>query len=920
MLNKALTKVFGSKHARDVKRLQPQVAAINALEPEMRALSDAALRAKTEEFRRQLADGKSLDELLVPAFAVVREASRRALGMRHYDVQLIGGMVLHSGKIAEMRTGEGKTLVATLPVYLNALPGKGVHVVTVNDYLARRDAEWMGQIYRFLGLTVGVVRHGISDEERRLAYASDVTYAQNNELGFDYLRDNMKFDLSAMVQRGHFYAIVDEVDSILIDEARTPLIISGPSEESVDKYYVIDRIIPKLERGEEIEEKDGSKYSTGDFVVDEKAQSAALTEEGVAKVEKLLGIQNLYDIENMDLLHGVHQGLRAHHLYQRDVEYLIKDGQVVIVDEFTGRMMPGRRWSDGLHQAVEAKEGVKIERENQTLATITFQNFFRMYSKLAGMTGTAETEAPEFDHIYKLEVVVVPTNQPMIRDDRADLVYRTAREKWDAVVEEIEDGHQRGQPALVGTLSIEKSEMLSGLLKRKGIPHVVLNAKYHEREASIVAQAGRKGAVTIATNMAGRGTDILLGGNPEGLARAEASPETEPEAFAAALERYREICAREREEVLAAGGLHIIGTERHESRRIDNQLRGRAGRQGDPGSSRFFLSLEDDLMRIFGTDRVQGLLGKLGMQEGEAIEHAMVSKSIERAQKQVENRNFEVRKHLLEYDDVMNKQLTAIYQLRKDIFDGKEGREYILNVARDIVTGLVATHCPEKADPSEWTLKELAGDYLSYFDIDLRKAGVDLAAMGDQEIQEELRKRAEAKYLEKVERVGPELMRLLERNVLLQFVDVAWKDHLLALDHLREGIGLRGYGQRDPLQEYKRESYELFGELKERVEDTVIRSLFRLEPVSEEHLQQQSQRRERAAPASRMTFSAPTGAPGMPPAAAAAAADSPFGQAAQAPVAQQPVRVDKVPGRNDPCWCGSGKKYKKCHGASAVGA
>jgi preprotein translocase subunit SecA len=918
MLNKALTKVFGSKHDRDVKRLQPLVAAINALEPELRGLSDEALRAKTGELRGRLAGGAPLDDLLVPAFAVVREASRRALGMRHYDVQLIGGMVLHQGKIAEMRTGEGKTLVATLPVYLNALPGKGVHVVTVNDYLARRDAEWMGRVYGFLGLSVGVVQHGISDEERRAAYAADVTYAQNNELGFDYLRDNMKFDLSAMVQRGHYYAIVDEVDSILVDEARTPLIISGPSEESVDKYYTIDRIIPKLERGEEIEEKDGAKYTTGDFVVDEKAHSVALTEEGVAKVEQLLGVANLYDVENMDLLHGVHQGLRAHHLYARDVEYLIKDGQVVIVDEFTGRMMPGRRWSDGLHQAVEAKEGVKIERENQTLATITFQNFFRMYSKLAGMTGTAETEAPEFDHIYKLEVTVVPTNRPMVRDDRADLVYRTAKEKWGAVVDEIEDAHGRGQPSLVGTLSIEKSEMLSGLLKRKGIPHVVLNAKYHEREASIVAQAGRKGAVTIATNMAGRGTDILLGGNPEGLARSEASPESEPEAYAAALARFHETCAAERVAVLAAGGLHIVGTERHESRRIDNQLRGRAGRQGDPGSSRFFLSLEDDLMRIFGTDRVQGLLGKLGMQEGEAIEHPLVSRSIERAQKQVEGRNFEVRKHLLEYDDVMNKQRTAIYQMRKDIFDGKEGRDYVLGVAREIVAGLVSTHCPEKTDPADWTVKDLASDYLSYFDIDLRKAGVEIESMGDQEIQDELRRRTEAKYAEKVERVGPELMRLLERNVLLQFVDHAWKDHLLALDHLREGIGLRGYGQRDPLQEYKRESYELFGELKERVEDTVVRSLFRLEPVSEEHLEQQRHRRERAAPSSRMSFSAPTGAPRPPAAAAPAGDDSPFGQAAQAPVAQQPVRVEKVPGRNDPCWCGSGKKYKKCHGASAA--
>jgi len=915
MLNNALTKIFGSKHDRDVKRLQPRVAEINAIEPEMRKLSDDELRGKTAEFRARLADGTTLDDLLVPAFAVVREAARRSLGMRHYDVQLVGGMVLHSGKIAEMRTGEGKTLVATLPVYLNALPGKGVHVVTVNDYLARRDAEWMGQVYRFLGLSVGVVQHGISDEERRAAYQCDVTYAQNNELGFDYLRDNMKFDLSAQVQREHYFAIVDEVDSILVDEARTPLIISGPSEESVDKYYKLDRIAPKLERGEEIEEKDGAKYTTGDFVVDEKAQSVAITEEGVAKVEKLLGIDNLYDIENIDLLHGINQALRAHHLYQRDVEYLVKDGQVVIVDEFTGRMMPGRRWSDGLHQAVEAKEGVKIERENQTLATITFQNFFRMYDKLAGMTGTAATEATEFDHIYKLDVVVIPTNKPMIRDDRPDLIYRTAREKWDAVVEEIEDCQERGQPALVGTLSIEKSEMLSAMLKKKGVPHVVLNAKYHEREASIVAQAGRKGSVTIATNMAGRGTDIVLGGNPESQARAEADPDADPEAYAAALERARAQCAAEREEVLAAGGLHILGTERHESRRIDNQLRGRAGRQGDPGSSRFFLSLEDDLMRIFGSDRIQGLLGKLGMEEGEAIEHNMVSKSIERAQKQVEGRNFEARKHLLEYDDVMNKQREAIYQLRKDIFDGKEGKDYLLRVSRDILETLVANHCPERVDPTEWTVSELANDVLAYFDIDLHKAGLDLSKMGDVEITDELWTRIEGKYAEKEARVGSELLRLLERDVMLRFVDLAWKDHLLALDHLREGIGLRGYGQRDPLQEYKKESFSLFGALKERVEDSVVKTLFRLEPVSEEHLEEQRRRRVRSEPAGRMVFgappvAAPAAAPGVPQ-------DSPFGQASQPEITQQPVRAEKTPGRNDPCWCGSGKKYKKCHGAAS---
>ncbi len=921
MLNKVITKVFGNKHERDVKRLQPMVDAINALEPGIRALSDEALRARTEEFRRELAGGKALDDLLVPAFAVVREAARRVLGMRHYDVQLIGGMVLHQGKIAEMRTGEGKTLVATLPSYLNALAGKGVHIVTVNDYLARRDAEWMGRVHQFLGLSVGIVQHDISDINRRAAYQCDITYCTNNELGFDYLRDNMKFDLAAMVQRGHFFAIVDEVDSILIDEARTPLIISGPSEESVDKYYQVDKIIPKLERGEEIEDKDGNKSTTGDFLVDEKAHTVALTDQGVGRVEKLLNVDNLYDIENMDLIHGVNQGLRAHYLYRRDVEYLIKDGQVVIVDEFTGRMMPGRRWSDGLHQAVEAKEGVKIERENQTLATITFQNFFRMYKKLSGMTGTAVTEASEFEHIYKLDVVVIPTNRDMVRADRPDLVFRSAREKWDATVEEIEDCHKRGQPTLVGTLSIEKSEMLSGMLKRKGIPHVVLNAKYHEREASIVAQAGRKGSTTIATNMAGRGTDILLGGNPEGLARSEADPATEAEAYEAAYQQYLVTCARERDEVLAAGGLHIIGTERHESRRIDNQLRGRAGRQGDPGSSRFFMSLEDDLMRLFGSERIQGLMGRLGMEEGEAIEHGMVSRAIERAQKQVEGRNFETRKHLLEYDDVMNKQREAIYKLRRDIFDGTEGRDYILGVTKDILETLVATHCPEKTEPSEWTLSELVKDVLAYYDIDLHARGLKLAEMTAAEISEEVWAMVEAKYLDKEARLGAELLRMLERDVLLRYVDLAWKDHLLALDHLKEGIGLRGYGQRDPLQEYKKESYELFQALKERVEDTVIKTLFRMEPVSEQQLEEERLRRERAAPVQRLVFSAPQGLPasGVAPGATPGAPGGPPGRPGPPP-APQPIRVEDKTGRNDPCPCGSGKKYKKCHGATASGA
>ncbi len=897
MINKVLSKVFGTKHDRDVKRTEPMVAAIGELEPQMEALSDDQLRAKTEEFRRQLADGVALDDLLVPAFAVVREAARRSVGLRPYDVQLMGGIVLHEGKIAEMKTGEGKTLVATMPVYLRALEGKGVHVVTVNDYLARRDAEWMGTIYRFLGLTVGCVQHDIAEAERREAYAADVTYGTNNEFGFDYLRDNMKFDLGQMVQRGHHYAIVDEVDSILVDEARTPLIISGPSEESVDKYYRIDRVVPRLARGEEIEHDDGSKSTSGDFLVDEKAHTVALTDAGVSKLEKLMGIDNLYDMENMEVIHGINQALRAHHLYKRDVEYLIKDGQVVIVDEFTGRMMPGRRWSDGLHQAVEAKEGVRIERENQTLATITFQNYFRMYDTLAGMTGTAETEATEFGEIYDLDVVVMPTNEPMVRDDRDDVVYRTALEKWEAVVEEIQDAHEHGQPVLVGTISIENSEMLSKRLRAKSVPHVVLNAKFHEREASIIAQAGRKGAVTLATNMAGRGTDIVLGGNPEALTRSEADPETEPEAHEEAYARYRETCVREKEEVLAAGGLYIVGTERHESRRIDNQLRGRAGRQGDPGASRFFLSLEDDLMRIFGTDRVQGLMGRLGMEHGEPIEHKMVSRAIERAQKQVEGRNFEIRKNLLEYDDVMNKQREAIYELRRDVQEGREGRDYVFRVADDLIGFVIENHCPEKADPRDWNLTEVRTDMVAYFNLDVGTLGVDLEELGLEELRETLHDAVHARYEAKEERLGSELMRMFERDVMLRVVDQAWKDHLLALDHLKEGIGLRGYGQRDPKNEYKRESYELFQAMKERIEDTVIKTLFRLEPMSEEQLAERRQQQRRQAP-SRLSFTAPpkTGAPVQP---------------------KTVKRSTEKVGRNQPCPCGSGKKYKKCHGAPA---
>jgi preprotein translocase subunit SecA len=897
MINTILTKIFGSQHQREVKRLLPVVAAINEMEPRIKPLSDAELRAKTAELRTQLDNGAPLDDLLVPAFAVAREAAWRSVHMRPFDVQLMGGMVLHRGRIAEMKTGEGKTLVATLPVYLNALEGKGVHVVTVNDYLARRDSDWMGQIYRFLGLSVGVIQHDMPDADRKHAYACDVTYGTNNEFGFDYLRDNMKFELEAMVQRPHHYAIVDEVDSILIDEARTPLIISGPSEESIDKYYRIDRIIPRLVKGEEIEEEDGKKSTTGDYVVDEKAHQAALTEEGVEKVEQLLGIRNLYDPENMEIIHGVNQALRAHALYERDVEYLIKDGKIVIVDEFTGRMMPGRRWSDGLHQAVEAKEGVKIERENQTLATITFQNYFRMYKKLSGMTGTADTEASEFGEIYKLDVNVIPTNRDMVRDDRGDLVYRTAQEKWNAVVEEIREAQQKGQPVLVGTVSIEKSEMLSKLLNRPPkVPHVVLNAKYHEREASIVAQAGRKGAITIATNMAGRGTDILLGGNPEGLARSEADPETEAEAYQAAFERYQETCVREREEVLALGGLHILGTERHESRRIDNQLRGRSGRQGDPGSSRFYLSLEDDLMRIFGSDRIQGLMGRLGMEDGEAIEHGMVSKAIERAQTQVEGRNFEIRKHLLEYDDVMNKQREAIYKLRRDILDGREGREYVMNISRDILDGLIDLHCPEKSDPQDWDLTGLRTEILAYFNINA--GGMKLDELGIDELGEALWKAIEERYVEKEGRHSEEVLRGFERAIMLQSVDTAWKDHLLALDHLKEGISLRGYGQRDPLQEYKKESFDLFEMMRERVENDIVQKLFRFEPMTEEQVIEQRVRQQRAV-APRIELSAPPKVEGQRP---------------QPMVAKPESKV----GRNDPCPCGSGKKYKKCHGAAVT--
>ncbi len=910
----------GSKHEREMKRLAPVVAEINAREPEVAALSDEALRGRIAGIRGEISQAlvqlpeayverrrlvqATLDGHLVEVFALVREAARRAIGLRPFDVQLIGGMVLHDGKISEMKTGEGKTLVATLPVVLNALTGRGVHVVTVNDYLAHRDADWMGRIYTFLGLTVGCIQNQMGDAERKLAYQADITYGTNNEFGFDYLRDNMKFEVENMVQHGHIYAIVDEVDSILVDEARTPLIISGPSEISVGLYYEVDRIIPRLQRGEEIRDKYGNKSTTGDFIVDEKSHTASLTEDGVAKAEKLLSVPNLYEPTNIETLHAVQQALRAHALYKRDDHYIVKEGQVIIVDEFTGRLMPGRRWSDGLHQAVEAKENVKIEAENQTLATITLQNYFRMYEKLAGMTGTAETEADEFAHIYGLDVIVIPTNQDMIRADNPDIIYRTEKEKWKAVLEEIIGVHEKGQPVLVGTVSIEKSETLSELLKRRSIPHVVLNAKYHEREAGIVAQAGRFAAVTIATNMAGRGTDIILGGNPEGLARAEADPLKEPDAYAAATEKYKTKCAEEREKVLAAGGVHILGTERHEARRIDNQLRGRSGRQGDPGSSRFTLSLEDDLLRIFASDRLREWMKHLGMEEDVPIESRMVTRSIERAQKQVEGRNFEMRKHLLEYDDVMNKQRESVYRLRRNVLEGREGRDWVLRGAHEIVESLVDSYCPEDKHPDQWEHEPFERELKELFGLALAQADVSWEKVNRPQLREAVTAAVEQRFEERERTIGAEQFRQLERYLILSVLDAQWKDHLLALDHLKEGIGMRAYGQRDPLVEYKRESFDLFQEMMERVEDQVVQYLYRVELVQAPT--QQAQRRRPLA--HREVKAEATGLQGE------------RREAQHSPTTGPPTTVRRSTpkvGRNDPCPCGSGKKYKKCHGASA---
>ena len=911
MLNNILTKIMGSKNERAMKKLRPVMQQINVFEPEIEKLSDEALRGRKELFRERLAAGETLDDLMPEAFAVVRETGKRVLGMRHYDVQLIGGLVLHQGRIAEMKTGEGKTLVGTLPAYLNALGGGGVHIVTVNDYLARRDSDWMGQVFRFLGMTVGVIQHDMTDQARKDAYAQDITYGTNNEFGFDYLRDNMKFTLDSMVQRRRNFAIVDEVDSILVDEARTPLIISGPAEESTEKYSRINSIIPRLKKGEVIQGGKEYEYEhTGDYVVDEKAKTVSLTEAGVERCQELLGVDNLYDPAHMDLVHHVNQGLKAHVLFQRDVDYMLQDGQVMIVDEFTGRLMPGRRWSDGLHQAVEAKENVRIERENQTLATITFQNFFRMYDKLSGMTGTADTEAVEFDNIYNLEVLVIPTNRDLIRIENPDMIYRTEPEKWNAVVEEIAEAQEQGQPVLVGTISIENSEKLSVLLKRKGVRHVVLNAKYHEREAEIVAQAGRIGSVTIATNMAGRGTDILLGGNPEFLARraveeqglkvGETAPEEYAAAYESALKEEVDRCRVEHDEVVALGGLYILGTERHESRRIDNQLRGRSGRQGDPGSSRFFLCLDDDLMRIFAGDKLKSAMSRLGMEEGVPIESPMVSRAIERAQKQVEQRNFDTRKHLLEYDDVNNKQRTEIYGLRQGLLEGREQKEYILQKAREVLDYLVEEHLGAHENPKDWDLEGLHQQLLHFYNFEPDQADFRLADLRLDEIGDAIWSKLIERYDAKEEKVTADLMRQYERHIMLQIIDAAWKDHLLAMDHLKEGIGLRAYGQKNPLVEYKRESFDMFGQMQERIENEIVRFLFLLEPMSEDERQREEQKRRQE---QAQIF--------------AAASRSASGVTARGGV-KTVERKDAKTGRNDPCHCGSGKKFKKCHGKSGA--
>ena len=853
-----LKKIVGTKNDRELKRLDRYVREINALEPDIQKLSDDELKNKTQEFKNRLNQGESLEDILPETFAVVREVGKRTLNMRHFDVQLIGGVVLHEGKIAEMKTGEGKTLVATLPIYLNALTGKGVHLITVNDYLARRDSEWMGTIYKFLGMSVGVIQHDMNDKERQEAYQSDITYGTNNEFGFDYLRDNMKFDSAEFVQKHLNYAIVDEVDSILVDEARTPLIISGPSEESTDKYYKINQIIPPLKKG-------------SDFDIEEKTRSVSLTEGGVAKAEKLLNLNNLYDPKNIEILHHVNQGLKAHAIFKRDVDYVVKEGEVLIVDEFTGRMMPGRRYSDGLHQALEAKENVKIESENQTLATITFQNYFRMYEKLAGMTGTADTEAAEFHSIYKLEVIVVPTDKKMIRDDCSDVIYRTTKEKFNAIVDEIVELNKKGQPMLVGTISIENSEKISHMLKRRGVKHHVLNAKHHEKEAEIVAAAGKKSSVTIATNMAGRGTDIVLEDGVPDL-----------------------------------GGLHILGSERHESRRIDNQLRGRSGRQGDHGSSRFYISMEDDLMRIFGSDRISGIMQKLGMEEGVPIEHKLISRAIENAQKKVEGHNFDIRKHLLEYDDVMNKQREVIYEQRREVLEGKNLKERIFEMIEDLFEDSYNTFIDPEAYPEDWDVEGLKEWTSSLFSVNMFLNGKNLLKINNQQeveiteltcedLKERLLKTIKETYGSRERQMGDEKIRWLEKRIMLHVIDTIWKDHLLSMDHLKEGIGLRGYAQKNPLNEYKREGYEMFVGMIERIKQGIMEYLFRVQVATEEEQEIGFMPRRQQKMLEHH---------GGPP-------ESRGGGGVQTTVKRNTEKV----GRNQPCPCGSGKKYKKCCGA-----
>ena len=936
MLQSIAQRFFGSANDREVKRLQGIVAQINALEPDVEKLTDDQLRARTDEFRRKYQDGADLDDLLPDAFATVREAAKRTLGQRHYDVQLLGGMVLHQGKISEMRTGEGKTLVATLPVYLNAITGKGVHVVTVNDYLASRDAEWMGEVYEFLGLTVGCITHGLEDHERQAAYACDVTYGTNNEFGFDYLRDNMKFLIEEMVQREFHFAIVDEVDNIFIDEARTPLIISGPAEDAAELYAAIDKVIPRL--------------GPDDFEKDEKQRTVVLTENGTENVEQILGEmdmlngETLYDITNVSLVHHVQQALRAHTLFQRDTDYIVKDDAIVIIDEFTGRMMEGRRFSEGLHQALEAKEGVTVQNENQTLASITFQNYFRLYPKLAGMTGTAMTEAGEFAEIYGLEVVDIPTNVPQVRIDEDDEVYRTTEEKFNAILEEIRTCQEKKQPILVGTVSIEKSELLSELLKKYKIEHHVLNARFHEQEAFIIAQAGQPGAVTIATNMAGRGTDIQLGGNVEMQVEQQiaALPESQREEKRAELTAKIEAdIAEAKKMVLDAGGLYVIGTERHEARRIDNQLRGRSGRQGDPGRSKFYLSLEDDLMRIFGSERIDTMLRKLGLEEGEAIIHPWINKALEKAQKKVEERNYEIRKNLLKYDDVMNDQRKVIYEQRKELMVTEDVSDTVVEMREQAIEDAVARCIPEKAYAEQWDTDALHEEALRLLGLDLpiaEWAGEE--GIADEEITDRLKKQSASKMAAKTANYGAELMRLAEKSLLLQLLDQTWKEHLLALDHLRQGIGLRAYGQKDPLNEYKREAFDMFEGMLDNLRETVTSVMCHLElSVDAEELAameaaqaEMDMQETRMDPAFADAEMAMAGDPGLHPAAPMQTqnaatnvltadtdpADAPPGWELNAALGRwvdpnDPESWGKVP-RNAACPCGSGKKYKHCHG------